>query len=111
MVTTPPAPTEQAGAPPSTLTGGPEREPEPVEIEIEEGEIESGRGRVRAQNGRVRLQIRSDQALIVEAEDHELSVPILAGADRVVEFDTFSAKDFELELRRHKGVLVLRLDD
>jgi hypothetical protein len=86
-------------------------EAQPVEIEIEDGELETELDRVYSRDGHVRLRIRSDQLLIVEVEDHKLSQPVSAGGEALVEFDTNSTKGFEVELRRRKGVLVLRLDD
>jgi hypothetical protein len=83
----------------------------PVEVQIEDGDLESEPERIQASDGRVRLQVRSDRFVIVEVEDPELSWPVLAGQETLIEFDTRSTKSYEVELRRRRGALVLRLDD
>jgi hypothetical protein len=113
----PPASAEPArpGQPATQLSNTPETattsEPRPTKIEIEDGELETELDRVHAQDGRVRLHIHSDQFVVVEVEHHELSRLVPAGGEALLEFDTLSTKGFEIELRRRKGVLVLRLDD
>jgi hypothetical protein len=88
-----------------------EPEAPPVEIEIEDGELETELDRVHSHDGRVRLLIRSDQFVVVEVEDHELSWSVPAGGEALIEFDTLSTKGFKLKLRRRKGILVLRVRD
>ena len=47
----------------------------------------------------------------MEVEDHPVIRTVLAGKQELIEFDTRITKGFELELRRRKGVVVLRLED
>jgi hypothetical protein len=98
----------QLSSTPSTTAGA---ETPPVEIEIEDGELESEVDRVHSHGGHVRLHIRSDQLVVIDVEDHELSWSVPAGGETLIEFDAHSTKSFKLDLRRSKGVLVLRIRD
>lgn len=106
-----PAPTERSPTQPISPPEAATPETHQIEIEIEDGELETELDRFHSHGGEVRLRIRSDRFVIVEVEDRALSWPILAGGEALISFDTGSVKSYELELRRHKGVLVLRLDD
>jgi hypothetical protein len=94
-------------APPQTATPAEDQ----VEIEIRDGELKTATDRIRSHGRHLTLRVRSDQFVIVEVEDSELSWPVLADKDTLITLDTHPKKHFEIELTRRGGVLVLRLDD
>jgi hypothetical protein len=105
-----PRPTQQGETQPSAVPlSPPPPESRAVEIQIEDGELEDEPERIYAQGGHVRLRVRSDQLVVVDVEDHDTSWLVPAGGEALVEFATRSTDGFELELRRRKGVLVLRV--
>lgn len=89
----------------------PAEDQDEVEIEIEDGTLKAAPDRIRPHGRLLTLRVRSDQFVIVEVEDSELSWPVLAGQDALITLDALPKKHFEVELIRRGGVLVVRLDD
>jgi hypothetical protein len=107
-----PAPAEQGGTQPSSTgenatTNG----ARPVEIEIEGREFKTELNPAHSHDRHVRLRNRSDQFVVVDVEDEEVSRPLPPDGEMLIGLDIFSTSGFKVELRRNNGVLVLRLHD
>jgi hypothetical protein len=107
-----PAPAEQGGTQPSSTgekatTNG----ALPVEIEIEGREFKTELNPAHSHDRHVRLRNRSDQFVVVDVEDEEVSRPLPPDGEMLIGLDIFFTSGFKVELRRNNGVLVLRLHD
>jgi hypothetical protein len=81
------------------------------EIEIEDGEIEEDVERIRLSDGHLRLRVRSDEAVLVELGDSIRTWLVPAHGESLIEFDFPGEKNAKLDLRKRKGLLVLRIRD
>jgi hypothetical protein len=109
-VAAPPAPAAGVGPQPAAVSPGSTPPGSLQEIRIEQGRLAGDLDRVRPQNGHLRLQVLSDEFVVVTLDDSKLAWPVLPGVPTLIEFNA-STKSYELELKRRKGSLVLNLDD
>jgi hypothetical protein len=82
-----------------------------VDIEIRDGKLRTAPHRIHVKGRDLTLRVRSDEFLIVEVKNSELSWRVLPGKVALITLDGRLKKRFEAKLIRRHGVLVLRLDD
>jgi hypothetical protein len=83
-------------------------EAQTVEIVIRGGRLRPSLDHVHADGGYLTLRVRSDAFVLVEVEGDDASWPVLPGIETAITLDTGSTEDFEVELARHGGLLILR---